>query len=365
MIILLSVIAILGIAIFIFIQQPQFGKYPSGERSERIKKSFHYKDGSLQNLKETPTFGPGVGYGTMIKSFLFEKKERLEPIDSIPSIKTDLLNLDPKKDILVWFGHSSYFMQIDGKKILVDPVLSGSASPIPFTVKAFKGTDRYTTDDIPQIDYLFISHDHFDHLDYKTIVALKSKVGKVICGLGVGQHFEYWGYGKDKIIEKDWNESAILDNNFQVHYTPARHFSGRTLNRNHSIWTSFVLETPTMKIFIGGDGGYDTHFAEIGKTFEGFDLAILENGQYDKKWPYIHMTPSETLQAAKDLQAKRLLPVHSSKFVLANHPWDEPLKKITELNKEVNIPLATPMIGEVLNLKDSTQTFSEWWVGVK
>ena len=149
-----------------------------------------------------------------------------------------------------------------------------------------------------------------------------------------------------------------------VNTVPARHFSGRGLVRNKSLWVSFVLKTPTLKIFIGGDSGYDTHFAEIGKSFGPFDLAILENGQYNKNWKYIHMQPAEVLQAAKDLRAKRLFPVHNSKFALAIHPWDEPLKKITELNKDMNLIVSTPMIGEEVNLKDPTQQFSKWWEGV-
>ncbi len=365
MIILLSIIIILGVAIFLFMQQSKFGKAPSGDRLEKIKASAHYKDGTFENLSYTPTLTGDGSYAKALWEFLFVKKERLRPVDSIPSVKTDLLHLDINANVLVWFGHSSYFMQIDGKRILVDPVFSGAASPVSFAVKSFNGTDIYTTDDIPEIDYLFISHDHWDHLDYETVVKLKSKVKTVICGLGVGEHFEYWGYDKDIIVEKDWNESASLGDGFSVHFTPERHFSGRTLRRNISVWTSFVLRTPTMQVFIGGDSGYDTHFSEIGKTFGSFDLVILENGQYDEKWANIHMMPHEVLQAAKELNGKRLFPVHSSKFTLANHAWDEPLKKITELNEVTKQSMITPMIGEPVNLSDTAQTFSKWWVGLE
>ncbi len=354
----LSLIIILGIAVFIFTQQPMFGKKPSGKRLERIKKSPNYKNGAFQNLSRTPVMVDGVNFFSVFKDFLFAKNK---PVDSILSTKTDLLKIDINKDVLVWLGHSSYFIQIDGKKILVDPVLSGNVSPIAFMTKAFKGTNPYTTDDIPEIDYLFITHDHWDHLDYKTILKLRPKIKKVICGLGTGEHLEYWGYNKSIIIEKDWNEEILLDSGFTAHTVPARHFSGRSFKRNQSLWVSFVLQTPTTKIFIGGDGGYDTHFAETGKTFGEFDLVILENGQYNKRWKHIHMMPEEVIQAAKDLHAKRLLPVHSSKFALALHSWDEPLKKITELNSNANLPILTPIIGEQVNLKDSTQKFSQWW----
>jgi L-ascorbate metabolism protein UlaG (beta-lactamase superfamily) len=353
------------ILIYVYMQQAKFGKQPTAERLERIKKSPNYKNGSFQNLSHTPALTEGVSYFKLFKEFFFSKKTRVTPIDKIPSTKTNLLNLDINKDILVWFGHSSYFIQIDGKRILVDPVLSGHASPFSFSIKAFNGADVYKTDDIPEIDYLFISHDHWDHLDYKAIKALKPKIKTVICSLGVGEHLEHWGYNPKNIIEKDWNEKFELENGFTVNTTPARHFSGRTFTRNKSLWMSYVLQTPTMKIFIGGDSGYDTHFAEIGKNFGPFDLAILENGQYDRKWRYIHSLPDEILQVAKDLQANKVLPVHSSKFALAAHAWDEPLTKIIENAKKENLSIITPMIGEQVNLKDTTQQFTEWWKGIK
>ncbi|MEO6838621.1 MAG: MBL fold metallo-hydrolase [Ginsengibacter sp.] len=365
MLILLSILVLLVIAVFVFLHLPRFGKLPSGARLERIKQSGNYKNEQFQNRSDMPMMTAKGGTFTVLKQFLFDKKPRVKPVDMIPSVKTDLFNLDPAKDVLVWFGHSSYFMQVDGKKILVDPVFSGAASPVSFNIKAFKGTDVYTTEDIPEIDFLFISHDHWDHLDYETILKLKPKIKKIICALGVGEHFDFWGFDKNSISELNWNEEINLGESFVVNTVPARHFSGRSFVRNKSIWVSFVLKTPTMKIFIGGDSGYDSHFAEIGKAFGLFDLVILENGQYNQNWKYIHMQPFETLQAAKDLGTKRLLPVHNSKFPLSVHPWDEPLKTITKLNKDLNLNLATPMIGEEVNLKDPSQLFSKWWEGIE
>jgi L-ascorbate metabolism protein UlaG (beta-lactamase superfamily) len=240
-----------------------------------------------------------VSIFAVMREFFFEKKPRKRPIAAIPSKKTDLSGLDPQENVLVWFGHSSCFIQVNGKKILVDPVLSGAASPVSFTTRSFKGSDIYTPANIPEIDLLLLSHDHWDHLDHKTLVQLRHRIGRVICGLGVGEHLERWGYDPARIVEEDWDKTLSPFDDFTIHTTTARHFSGRGLRRNQSLWMSFVLQTPSYRIFIGGDSGYDSHFADIGHKYGPFDLAILENGQYDKSWKYIHMMPDEVVRAAK------------------------------------------------------------------
>lgn len=343
----------------------KLGKLPTGERLKRIQQSPNYKDGSFKNLNHTPDLTEGATYYSVIKENYFTAKQNVKPVGRIPSLKTDLKTLPADEDVLVWFGHSSYFMQLDGKKILVDPVLSGSAAPVSFAVQAFAGSDVYTAAEIPDIDYLFISHDHYDHLDYETIMQLKLRIGKVICGLGIGAHFEHWGFAKQNILEGDWHDEIKLSKGFAAHLAPARHFSGRSITRNQALWTAFVLQTPNHKIFIGGDSGYDTHFTAIGKKYGPFDLAILENGQYDKSWKYIHMMPDEVLRAAKDLDAKKMLPVHSAKFTLANHAWDEPLNKISAMHQPADFALLTPLIGEKVELKNNSQVFKKWWEGVK
>lgn len=361
MIITFSILGTFAIVILVFLNQDNFGRTPTGERRERIKNSSNYRDGKFQNLSETPQLTGDKGYVAMVYDFLLRDYERVTPTGIIPSVTTDLLNLDRKQDILVWFGHSSYFIQIDNKRILVDPVLDGVASPVSFVNKPFDGSDVYKTKDIPDVDYLFISHDHWDHLDYESVMALKDRVSKIICPLGVGEHFEKWGFDKNEIIELDWCEDTPLDSGFTTSCLPARHFSGRGLSPNQSLWASFLLQTPTMKIYIGGDSGYDSHFSQIGEQFGDIDLAILENGQYGAGWKYIHMMPDQVIQAATDLKAKALLPVHSSKFKLANHPWDEPLIRVSEIGEAQNQHILTPMIGEIVRLKDSTQVFSKWW----
>jgi L-ascorbate metabolism protein UlaG (beta-lactamase superfamily) len=357
--------AILSLGIWIFLKHPKFGRYPSGHRLERIEKSPNYKEGKFWNQSVTPDLTEGSSYYSVMKEFLFSDRPRRKPKDSIPSVKTNLHTLGAQQNSLVWFGHSSYFLQIDGKRFLVDPVLSGAASPIAATTRSFPGSDVYETADIPSIDYLLITHDHWDHLDYKTLIALRSRVGMVICGLGVGAHLEHWGFDPTQIVELDWYDSADLAPGFKLHIRPARHFSGRGILRNRSLWVSFVLEAPNTRLYLGGDSGFDGHFRKIGEEFGSFDLAILENGQYDKSWKYIHLMPEEVVRASQELGAKNLLAVHSSKFALGNHSWDEPLIRVSKIAKEANIKLITPLIGQTVNLEDSAQQYIEWWKGIR
>ncbi|WP_298153722.1 MBL fold metallo-hydrolase [Flavobacterium sp.] len=357
------VLLVLITAVYLFLQHPKFGKLPSGTRLEKIRKSPNYRDGKFQNLSFTPDLAEGETFFKVLKKVLFEKDKRNKPKQTMPSQKTNLHGLNAQENILVWFGHSSYFLQIDGKKILVDPVFSGAASPIPITTKSFKGADVYTTDDIPEIDYLFITHDHWDHLDYDTVTKLKPKVKTVITGLGTGAHLEHWGFNPDIIIEKDWDETIELPDGFTVHTVPGRHFAGRLFKRNQVLWMSFVLQTPNRKIFIGGDSGYDTHFSKTGNDYEPFDVAILECGQYNESWKNIHLMPGEIVPAAKYLKAKALMPVHWGKFSLALHAWDEPVTLASAAAQAVNLPLWTPLIGEKVNL-DAPGTFEPWWKAV-
>lgn len=360
----IGVLLFIIVLIWLFFNQKKFGQLPKGERLKRIQKSRNYKEGAFQNLNFTPQFAEGITYWKVLKSFLFENNKKKKPKEIIPSIKTDLTKLDSSKDVMIWFGHSSYLLQIDGKKYLVDPVLSGNASPIPNSIKAFKGADIYKVEDIPVIDFLIITHDHWDHLDYETVIKLKNKVGKVFCSLGVGAHLEYWGYEAEKIVELDWYDKVVVDNNLSIHATPGRHFAGRSLKRNTSLWSSFIIESSSKKIFVGGDSGYDTHFKTIGDTYGPFDLVILENGQYNAYWPYIHLMPDKIILAAKELNAKQIVPVHSCKFALANHDWNEPLDVLIENNKTENLNIATPMIGEVLNIGEQNSS-SYWWKGLE
>jgi L-ascorbate metabolism protein UlaG (beta-lactamase superfamily) len=335
------------------------GKLPSGKHLERLKQSPNYNGTGFKNLTDTPMKPQDVSYWKMITEFL-KRNKSTAPAAKLPFVKTDLNRIKSDEPIIVWFGHSSYFIRIEGKNFLIDPVFSGNAAPFSFMVKAFPGSNEYKAEDMPLIDYLILTHDHYDHLDYKTIIKLKNKVGAIYCSLGVSAHLKYWGYDLNKISELDWWQSAQLDNNLKLTAAPARHFSGRGIKRAQSLWSSFVLKSPNHNLYLGGDSGYESHFKEIGERFGSFDIAILEAGQYNTMWPYIHMMPEEAVQAAVDLKAKSLLPVHWGKFVLSMHAWNEPIQRILAKAKELNMPVYTPKIGEPLPIT-SFKSSKSWW----
>lgn len=349
MYLVIAVILLLTIVVVIFMNLPRFGKLPHGERLKRIELSPNYRIGEFRNLSITPHNTSGEGRIKMMIDFLFEKHEGNHPDEALHAVKSDLKNLPSDRNFIVWFGHSSYLLQIDGKRLLFDPVFY-AASPVSLFNRPFKGTDIYRPEDMPDVDYLVITHDHWDHLDYKTVTKIRDRVARVICPLGVGEHFEHWGYSPEKLVEMDWNERVKLDTQLEIYCLPTRHFSGRGLKPNQTLWASYMLKTPTKNIYISGDGGYDNHFAAIAKEFQTIDLAIMENGQYDKNWRYIHLMPEDLVKAIADLKPKGVITGHNSKFAMARHSWDEPINKIVAAAERDSLPLHKPLIGEVLYL---------------
>ena len=336
-----------------------FGKNPSGSLLQKIKHSPNYKSKAFQNLLPTPMILKGISSFDLLRKFL-NKPSDTKPPKRLPSEKHNLKNLDGDSPTIIWFGHSSYFIRINQKNILIDPVFSGNASPLPFMIKAFNGSDIYDVDDFPQIDYLIITHDHYDHLDYRTIKKLKPKVTSVYCPLGVSSHLALWGFEVNIINELDWWQSKMTGDDIELTAAPARHFSGRSFDRCKTLWTSFSLKTKTYKLYLGGDSGYGEHFKKVGKDFGPFDIAILEAGQYNAAWPLIHMMPEQTVQAAIDLRADALMPVHWGKFSLALHPWREPIERVLKEAAIKQMKVTTPMIGEPVILHQSYPS-KEWW----
>ena len=344
---------------FLFMQQSTFGSNPAEARLERIKRSPNYRDGAFQNIEFTAVMREGASYRTIIWENLNKPKNNVPP-RPLPSIRTDLRTLADDKPTIVWFGHSSYLIKSQGVTLLIDPVFSGSASPVSFFGKAYPGSNVYGVDDMPAIDYLILTHDHYDHLDYETISKLIPNVKKIYTALGVGAHLERWGASPSQIVEFDWWEHQTVAPGIELTATPARHFSGRSFVRGKTLWTAFALKLPGYNLFLGGDSGYGKHFQEIGDKLGPFDLAILECGQYGKDWPNIHMMPEEVVTAAQELRARTILPVHWAKFSLAMHPWNEPIQRLLKKAEQEGMDVTTPHIGEPVVLNASYPR-AVWW----
>lgn len=356
---LAAIIAVIGAGAYWFVSLPQMDPLMTPERKACIEASPHYVNG--QFVPETP-HTPVTPSWSFWKEFLFPTPGKTIPAVPMVAEKTDLKALDPQQDVVVWLGHSSFYMQLHGKKILIDPIAATYASPVPFVDKAFDGSNVYGPDDIPDdIDVMVLSHDHWDHLDYDFVRAIEPKVKHVVTGLGNGGYYEKWGYPLSKIAEEDWNTPVKIDDDLTVWVLPARHFSGRMLHRNQTLYASFAFITPDRKVFYSGDGGYDGRFKRIGDQFGGFDLALLEDGQYNENWASVHMMPEETAQTAVDLRAREVVPCHNGKYPLSMHDWDEPYKRIVAASAGKDYYLATPEIGQVVRIGDTQQTFTHWW----
>ena len=206
-----------------------------------------------------------------------------------------------------------------------------------------------------------MSHDHYDHLDYETIQKLKDKVGVYFTPLGLGNHLIEWGVNKERINELNWWDSIDFDG-IKLICTPARHFSGRGLfDRATTLWCSWVIEGKKDNVFFSGDSGYDTHFKEIGEKYGPFDISLMECGQYNEDWKLLHMMPEETVQAALDLKSKLTMPIHWGGFTLAFHDWTDPIERVVNKAKKLNMPITTPKIGEPVIIGKETYPIEKWW----
>lgn len=280
----------------------------------------------------------------------------------IKRITKEMLAKKPDEGTVTWFGHSSTCLQLDGKLLLIDPMLELYYSPVKSGGKRYSVDVPIEIEELPAIDAILISHNHYDHLNKRSIVRLKHKVNRFFVPLGVGYYLERWGVAADKIVELDWwQEIDYLG--LTISCTPARHSSGRgILDQDATLWCSWVIKGQTTTIFYSGDSGYGPHFKQIGDTYGPFHLAIMECGQYDDlgRW-ILHMIPEETIQAFVDVGGEILLPVHWGAFTLALHDWDDPIERIIKLCEDKNISLATPAIGEMMEIERAAIPQHYWW----
>ncbi|MBF9237842.1 MBL fold metallo-hydrolase [Hymenobacter sp. BT683] len=342
---------------------PQFGGKPSKADVAVYEKSGHYQDGEFVNLVPTEELTEGSTLGILWK-FLFRKDPHATPAGPLPMQPLDSLAITKKTPDLVrvtWFGHSASLVELAGKNILLDPMLSIEMGPVNWaTPNRYNPNLPISAEKLPPIDAVLISHDHYDHLDYQTIRRIKDKVAHFYVPLGIGPHLRAWGVAPERIIEMNWGDEAQFDG-LTVVCTPSRHFSGRGLtNRNSTMWSSWVMKSATKRVFYSGDGGYGPHFSTIGATQGPFDLALMECGQYDRQWAQIHMMPEQSVQAARDVRAAVMMPVHWAAFTEANHAWNDPVRRATAEAARLQQPITTPHLGEPVTLGTELPR-ARWW----
>jgi len=326
----------------------------------KIEKSVQYKDDKFLNYKPGPDWGI-TKILPIMWDFIFTKNDRRPDVE-LPSRTVDfneITNTEPEELKVTWVGHSSQIINLDGKIILTDPVYEKNT--------AFMGPSRYNGDvplqinELPEIDLVLISHNHYDHLNSKTIKAIHPKVRHFIAPLMVGAELESMEVPREKIIELDWWDEVTLFDDLMVVLTPAQHFSGRSLfDRDKTLWGSYVIGGTHHKIYFGGDSGYFKGFKEIGDKYGPFDYTFLECGAYDERWHTMHMMPEETVQANIDLKGEILHPIHWGTFDLALHAWYDPMVRVAKAADSLGVQLSTPIVGETITIDENLVT-ERWW----
>ena len=342
---------------------PQFGDTPPGDQQKHFEASINHRDGKFQNQIPTTL---GLSFRetlSVMNEFLFGDKSLKEPGRPLPMIKLDssALTGNVPETRLTWFGHSAVLLEIDSARIFIDPMLGQHAGPIPLiSPKRYNEELPISIEKLPFIDIVLISHDHYDHLDYGSILKLKDKVGKFYVPLGVGAHLRAWGVKEELITELNWWQEA-QHNDFTFICAPARHFSGRGFTSNITLWGSWIIRSSREQLYFSGDSGYGPHFKEIGEKYGPMDFVMMECGQYNERWASIHMTPEETVQATLDVRGRVLLPIHWGAFTLAMHGWDDPINRVTTEARRVNVPIRTPKIGQMIFPLKTTHSDEKWW----
>lgn len=319
-----------------------------------------FRDGRFHNV--VPRAERSLVDGARVwADFLFNKPADTRPDRVLPTQTVTLEALLAAPDHSVWrLGHSSLLFKLNHKFWLTDPVFSERSSPVPWYGPQRFGAPPITVDELPPLEGVILSHNHYDHLDHATIMALQGRVKHFLAPLGVGATLIEWGVPTSKVQEFDWWEGTTLAG-VRFVATPAQHFSGRGLfDANRSLWSSWVITGQDFKLFFSGDSGYFDGFKEIGQRYGPFDVAFIEAGSYDTRWEYVHMLPEQVVQAFADLNGKWLFPIHNGTFDLAMHAWDDPMERITHLAAANSLSLSTPMMGERTNLLAPTPG-SSWW----
>ncbi|MDO4907851.1 MAG: MBL fold metallo-hydrolase [Neisseria sp.] len=357
---LILIALVVAAAVFLFLNfHPVFGGKPDQAGLERIRNSPNFNGTEFVNIEQTviATRDDNPSWLDWTIKMLNPPPGK-RPAKPLPTVPLNVSEL--KHGSIAWLGHATTLMQMGGKRVITDPVFY-RASPVPFTVEPFAMSHTPQIAELPALDAVLISHDHYDHLDYRAIRELNGKTARFIVPLGVKAHLQKWGVADEKITELDWDETAQLDD-IAVTLVPSRHFSGRTMGgRNHTLWGGYVIKGAGLSLYFSGDSGYGTHYKERIARYAPFDLVLMESGAYDEGWSQIHSFPEQSVQAVLDLGANRTMPVHWGKFDLANHTWTDGINRFTKAAEENGITAATPKIGQVFNISDETLPQEKWW----
>lgn len=296
-----------------------------------------------------------------LKRYLTTPRIHARPQGSLPQISLSADTLKQQRQgALYRLGHSTVLIHLDGKWLLTDPVFSDRASPVTWAGPKRFQPAPIQIEELPFIDAIIISHDHYDHLDKASVIALAPKAGQFICPLRVGNHLRRWGISSEQIIELDWWQHHNMKG-IELTACPSQHYSGRTLrDKDQTLWASWSIKGVEASLYFSGDSGYFGGFKEVGSRLGPFDFTLMETGAYDEAWADVHMQPEQSLQAHRDLRGKVMVPIHNATFDLALHPWFDPLQRIDALAKSHHIPLMTPMLGEPL-LFTQTPSQVNWW----
>ncbi len=341
---LVALVIALGVSAYLVFRLPSFGGSFEGERLKRMKSSPEYVEGRFENTPKQHTDS------SLIKNLkLYQQGFVREPQFEIPVVKIDpaSLKIAPSPGLRTrWFGHASVLAEIDGARMMTDPVLSQRVSPLVSVGPKRFHAPPVSLDDLSGIDFVVISHDHYDHLDMATIRHLAKQGTHFFVGLGIGAHLERWAVPPAQIHEMDWWNEAEFKG-VKIVCTPARHYSGRKRMDNSTLWASWVVKGPSHSIYFSGDTGYAEHFSEIKKRFGAVDMTFMKVGAYGDTWLDIHMNPESAVRAHLDLGAKTMLPVHWATFDLSYHPWSEPVIRTVAAAKAHGVQLITPKVGEL------------------
>jgi L-ascorbate metabolism protein UlaG (beta-lactamase superfamily) len=366
--ILLGIIVVLVVMVYMLLNYyPAFGARQSKARKAQLSQSAQYGTKKFRNATPAPIDNTNMGGKIKLLVEFARGNPKGRPaipvaVEPFRGSNGEVGDEQSSKAAITWFGHSAAMLQLDGKTLLLDPMFGRAPSPFPFIGgKRFSSKLPFEIEQLPLIDAVIISHDHYDHLDYGSIVKLKSKVKRFIVPLGMAPHLVRWGVSPAIIEEHDWWDEFVYDG-LRLACTPARHFSGRSLSdRDATLWCSWVIEGRESKIFFSGDSGYGPHFKEIGDKYGPFDLTLMECGQYDERWAAIHMMPEETVQAHLDVQGKVMIPIHWGAFTLALHDWTDPVERAVKAALDRQARIATPKIGETVFVPSAAYPSLPWW----